>query len=116
MTTIPASLVQYVPPQVNRISADAAVGRAFQRMWHERSEASRRQLCASITALVRCLRDARTAPEAAVLAFKNAIHRCGGVHSFPGLALEHNADGDECSGAYAEAFTIFVDAYFSPVP
>jgi hypothetical protein len=113
MTTIPANLVQYVPPTVNRISVDAAVGRAFERMWHEGSEASRRQLRTSITALVRCLRATRTAPEAAVLAFKNAIHRSGGVHSFPGLALEHNVDGDECAGAYSEAFSVFVDVYFS---
>jgi hypothetical protein len=116
MTTITPTLVQYVPPTIDRISADAEVGRAFQRMWHERSEASRDQLRTSITALVRCLRDARATPDAAVLAFKNAIHRCGGVHSFPGLALEHNNDGDECSGAYAEAFTLFVDVYFSPEP
>jgi hypothetical protein len=114
MTTIVAGLVQYAPPTVNRISADAAVGRAFQRMWHERSEASRRQLRTSIAALVTCLRVARATPEASVLAFKHAIHRCGGVHSFPGLALEHNADGDECAGAYAEAFTLFVEVYFSP--
>jgi hypothetical protein len=114
MTTIAASLVHYVPPTLNRVSADAAVGRAFQRLWHEGSEASRRQLRANIAALVCCLRHARTTPEAAVLAFKNAIHRCGGVHSFPGLAVEHNADGDECAGAYAETFTLFVEEYFSP--
>jgi hypothetical protein len=63
--------------------------------------------------LARRLRDERLPPEAAVLAFKNAIFCFGGVLGFPSLAAEHGADGDDAAVAYGIAFNMFIDAYFA---
>ena len=116
MIGVASPLVQYLPPPSARTSAEDEVGRAFARFWHEGSEASRTQLRDGIGALVRSLRANGTTSESSVLAFKNAIHQYGGVHAFPGLALEHNDDGDECALAYSEAFALFIDVYFGAGP
>ena len=118
MTTTPTvSLTRFAPPMASALSSAALVGRMFQRVWRDPSSSEAfRQLRAAIGQLAQRARDDRLSPEESVVAFKRAIFRFGGVHTLPSLALEHHDDGDECAALYAEAFTIFVDAYFAPFP
>jgi len=112
MYALAAAPIHYAPP--SSIAPDVAVGRAFARAWHERSDASSRQLETAIARLVDHLRRERISPEESVIMFKRAVHRFAGLHASPGLALDHHADGDEAALVYAEAFTAFVVAFFEP--
>lgn len=102
----------YAPPSPGRSPA-RELGRAFQRAWHDRSERATRELRDAIAVLVGRLKDDALPLEEAVVAFKTAIRRHGGVHSYPTLvAEEHSAADDECAETYARAFSTFVEVYF----
>ena len=112
MTSLTMCVGSYALPSSGAVSPAARVGLAFERAWHERSICARIGLRGAIALLARQLRVERQTPERSVISFKQAIFRFGGVHEFPGLALDHHEDGDECAIAYEEAFTMFLDAYF----
>lgn len=101
---------------VSDASPAAAFGQAFEHAWRARSATSRAEMRSALIALVEHFRDEDKSPEAAVIAFKETIHRFGGVHARPGLALEHHADCDECDAEYAYAFEQFVEFYFAVAP
>ena len=111
MYAVSTTPVRYVSAEA-AMAPQRAVGCAFARAWHERSAASGRQLRTAIARFADRLRADRVAPETAVIRFKQAVHQFGGMHAHPGLALEHQADGEDCAAVYAEAFTIFVNALF----
>ena len=118
MPTLANSLVlyrrTYAPPPPGYTPA-RELGRAFQRAWHDRSERASRELREAIAALVSRMKADKLPLEEAVVAFKTAIRRHGGLHSYPTLvAEEHSGEEDECAATYAHAFTTFVEIYFRP--
>ena len=112
MYVVAVRSISYRPAVI--ASPQVVVGRAFAQAWHEPSLASDTRLHEAIVDLADRLRSERRSPESAVIAFKEAIRRFAQLHAIPGLATEHNVDGDECAAVYARAFPVFVNAYFSP--
>ena len=111
MYVIASYPISYRPPVA---SPEVAVGWAFTRAWQNRSDDSNEQLRNAIQRLVDRLHANRRSPEESVIVFKQAVRRFGGMHENPSLAADHYVDGDECAELYGEAFTMFVNAYFSP--
>lgn len=113
MELVSVGSLSYRPPVA--AAPDVALGRAFARAWHERSDASSLRLREAIGRLVDRLHAEGRSPEESVIALKLAVRRFGGMHADPSLAEEHHVDGEECAAIYAEAFTAFVNAYY-PAP
>ena len=116
MPCIALSPVRYAPCN-GPAAPTVSVGRVYRRLRGDRSRTVRASMRCATKELARRLHDEQLPPEAALLAFKNAIFCFGGVRAFPSLAADHNVDGDDAAVAYAIAFDLFIAAYFGrPAP